>query len=72
MERGQPQSLRFIGRGSGVVPGGRPSSWLSFVTAPRTGWRVMRAPAAETGGASPVRDRDWVTHRAQAGERDTA
>ncbi|TVL90242.1 hypothetical protein CD790_22240 [Streptomyces sp. SAJ15] len=33
------------------------------VTAPRTSWRTMRAPATETPAPAPVRDPDWVTHR---------
>ncbi|CAK7288535.1 hypothetical protein SGPA1_70124 [Streptomyces misionensis JCM 4497] len=35
------------------------------VTAPRTSWRVMRAPATETRVSAPVRDPDWVANRSQ-------
>ncbi|MFB6791963.1 hypothetical protein ACFCWT_35490 [Streptomyces olivaceus] len=33
------------------------------VTAPRTSWRIMRAPAPETRAPAPVRDTDWVANR---------
>ncbi|WP_148592734.1 hypothetical protein [Streptomyces sp. WAC01526] len=42
------------------------------VTAPRTSWRIMRAPATETQAPAPVRDPDWVAHRAQADKGGTA
>ncbi|GAA2331272.1 hypothetical protein [Streptomyces cuspidosporus] len=35
------------------------------VTAPRTSWRVMRAPATEARGLAPVRDPDWVANRSR-------
>ncbi|MDX3070310.1 hypothetical protein PV518_50760 [Streptomyces sp. ND04-05B] len=35
------------------------------VTAPRTSWRVMRAPATETRVPVPVRDPDWVANRSR-------
>ncbi|MFB9523623.1 hypothetical protein ACFFTU_27115 [Streptomyces cremeus] len=31
-------------------------------TAPRTSWRIMRTPAAETQTPVRVRDPDWVAH----------
>ncbi|MFE7514256.1 hypothetical protein ACFU8I_23960 [Streptomyces sp. NPDC057540] len=33
------------------------------VTAPRTSWRMMRAPATEMRMPAPVRDPDWVANR---------
>jgi len=33
------------------------------VTAPRTSWRMMRAPATETPVPAPVRHPDWVANR---------
>ncbi|MFI9754284.1 hypothetical protein [Streptomyces collinus] len=33
------------------------------VTAPRTSWRIMRAPSTETRAPVPVRDPDWVANR---------
>ncbi|MFC9625012.1 hypothetical protein ACFTXM_35310 [Streptomyces sp. NPDC056930] len=39
------------------------------VTAPRTSWRIMRAPATERRAPAPVRDPDWVANRTQ-GERE--
>ncbi|MGW1007730.1 hypothetical protein [Streptomyces sp. NPDC002520] len=33
------------------------------VTAPRTSWRIMRAPATETRAPAPVRDPNWIAHR---------
>ncbi|MFJ3637608.1 hypothetical protein [Streptomyces sp. NPDC090112] len=38
------------------------------VTAPRTSWRIMRAPATETQTPAPVRDSDWVTDRDREGQ----
>ncbi|MFC9624821.1 hypothetical protein ACFTXM_34270 [Streptomyces sp. NPDC056930] len=35
------------------------------VTAPRTNWHIMRAPATETRAPAPVRDPDWVANRSQ-------
>ncbi|MFJ6694414.1 hypothetical protein [Streptomyces sp. NPDC091294] len=39
------------------------------VTAPRTSWRIMRAPTTETRAPTPARDPDWVANRRQ-GERE--
>lgn len=36
---------------------------VHVVTAPRTSWRTMRAPATETRASAPVRDPDWVANR---------
>ncbi|MGV9761673.1 hypothetical protein ACWDUC_38545 [Streptomyces tricolor] len=33
------------------------------VTAPRTSWRIMRAPATDAPVPVPVRDPDWVANR---------
>ncbi|WDM16528.1 hypothetical protein J3S85_36605 [Streptomyces lavenduligriseus] len=33
------------------------------VTAPRTSWRIMRAPATDAPVPAPVRDPDWVANR---------
>ncbi|WP_055606652.1 hypothetical protein [Streptomyces prasinus] len=38
---------------------------VHVVTAPRTSWRVMRAPATETRVLALVRDPDWVAHRSR-------
>ncbi|MET9551071.1 hypothetical protein ABZY36_38180 [Streptomyces sp. NPDC006627] len=35
------------------------------VTAPRTSWRIVRAPATETRAPTPVREPDWVANRSQ-------
>ncbi|OEJ93123.1 hypothetical protein [Streptomyces thermolilacinus] len=56
--------VRFIGawarggasRQTVVVP-------AHAVTAPRTSWRIMRAPATETQAPVPVRDPDWAANR---------
>jgi hypothetical protein len=45
---------------------------VHVVTAPRTSWRIMRAPATETQASAPVRDPDWVAHRTQADKGGTA
>ncbi|MGW2415967.1 hypothetical protein ACWCV5_27905 [Streptomyces tubercidicus] len=42
------------------------------VTAPRTSWRVMRAPATEARVPVPVRDPDWVAHRTHTDEGGAA
>jgi hypothetical protein len=44
------------------------------VTAPRTSWRIMRAPADETQAPvpAPVRDPDWVANRTQTAARNQA
>ncbi|GAA4694041.1 hypothetical protein [Streptomyces youssoufiensis] len=42
------------------------------VTAPRTSWRIMRAPTTETQTPTPVRDPDWVTDRTHHDKGDTA
>ncbi|MFP3119978.1 hypothetical protein [Streptomyces sp. Iso 434] len=36
------------------------------VTAPRTSWRIMRAPATETQAPVPVRDPNWLANRTRA------
>ncbi|MGY3206288.1 hypothetical protein [Streptomyces sp. TE5632] len=38
---------------------------VHVVTAPRTSWRVMRAPATETRVPASVRDPDWVANRSR-------
>ncbi|MFC7918274.1 hypothetical protein [Streptomyces sp. NPDC057386] len=38
---------------------------VHIVTAPRTSWRVMRAPATETRVPTPVRDPSWVANRSR-------
>ncbi|MFD8939941.1 hypothetical protein ACFV0R_32600 [Streptomyces sp. NPDC059578] len=40
------------------------------VTAPRSSWHIMRAPAADTPVPVPVRDPDWVAHRARSTRTD--
>ncbi|MFF1545967.1 hypothetical protein [Streptomyces sp. NPDC058291] len=40
------------------------------VTAPRTSWRIMRAPANETQAPTPVRDPDWVANRTRSTRTD--
>ncbi|MFI8170930.1 hypothetical protein ACIGAN_31940 [Streptomyces sp. NPDC085931] len=35
------------------------------VTATRTNWRVMRAPATETQAPTPARDPGWVANRSR-------
>jgi hypothetical protein len=42
------------------------------VTAPRTSWRIMRAPATETQAPTPVRDPDWVANRTHHDRGGTA
>ncbi|AYG78306.1 hypothetical protein DWB77_00413 [Streptomyces hundungensis] len=42
------------------------------VTAPRTSWRIMRAPATETRAPTPVRDPDWVANRTHHDKGGTA
>ncbi|MBK3646324.1 hypothetical protein [Streptomyces sp. MBT33] len=42
------------------------------VTAPRTSWRIMRAPAADTPVPVPVRDPDWVANRTHHDKGGTA
>ncbi|MFI8818036.1 MULTISPECIES: hypothetical protein [unclassified Streptomyces] len=42
------------------------------VTAPRTSWRIMRAPATETRAPTPVRDPDWAAHRTHHDKGGTA
>ncbi|GAA1345877.1 hypothetical protein GCM10009647_090480 [Streptomyces sanglieri] len=39
---------------------------VHVVTASRTSWRIMRAPATETRAPAPVRDPGWGAHRTQA------
>ncbi|WP_076681874.1 transposase [Streptomyces alfalfae] len=38
---------------------------VHVVTAPRTSWRIMRAPATTTEPTAPVRDPDWVANRSR-------
>ncbi|MGI5532560.1 hypothetical protein ACQEVX_35865 [Streptomyces syringium] len=45
---------------------------VHVVTAPRTSWRIMRAPATTTGATAPVRDPDWVAHRTRGDKGGTA
>ncbi|WP_328741401.1 hypothetical protein OG436_00070 [Streptomyces caniferus] len=45
---------------------------VHVVTAPRTSWRIMRAPATETWVPAPVRDPDWVAHRTHHDKGGTA
>ncbi len=42
------------------------------VTAPRTSWRIMRAPATGTQAPTPVRDPDWVANRTHHDKGGTA
>ncbi|MES4909436.1 MULTISPECIES: hypothetical protein [unclassified Streptomyces] len=42
------------------------------VTAPRTNWRIMRAPVSDTKTPTPVRDPDWVAHRTRTDKEGTA
>ncbi len=42
------------------------------VTAPRTSWRIMRAPATDTSVPAPVRDPDWVANRTRHDKGGTA
>jgi hypothetical protein len=35
---------------------------VHVVTAPRTSWRIMRAPATEAQASMPVRDPDWAAN----------
>ncbi|MGA5428258.1 hypothetical protein ACPCVL_15880 [Streptomyces koyangensis] len=44
---------------------------VHVVTAPRTSWRILRTPAADTAVPAPVRDPDWVAHRTRADEGGT-
>ncbi len=43
---------------------------VHVVTAPRTSWRIMRAPATETRVSAPVRDPDWVANRTRSTRTD--
>ncbi|MEV1049011.1 hypothetical protein [Streptomyces sp. NPDC049916] len=38
---------------------------VHVATAPRTSWRILRTPAADTTVPVPVRDLDWVANRRQ-------
>lgn len=44
---------------------------VHVATAPRTSWRIMRAPAADTTVPVPVHDPDWVAHRTRTDEGGT-
>ncbi|MET9535638.1 hypothetical protein ABZY02_34655 [Streptomyces sp. NPDC006649] len=52
---------RSVGPGRHRAAGRR--RLVHVVTAPRTSWRIMRAPAADTTVPVPVRDPDWVANR---------
>ncbi|MFE7514265.1 hypothetical protein ACFU8I_24005 [Streptomyces sp. NPDC057540] len=41
------------------------------VTAPRTSWRIMRAPATDALVPVPVRDPDWVANRTRTEQGGT-
>ncbi|MFF3177904.1 hypothetical protein ACFVQ0_35395 [Streptomyces sp. NPDC057900] len=47
---------------------------VHVVTAPRTSWRIMRAPATETRVPvpAPVRDPEWVANRTRTDKGGTA
>ncbi|MEU2358663.1 hypothetical protein ABZ599_37845 [Streptomyces misionensis] len=45
---------------------------VHVVTAPRTSWRVMRAPATEARVPTPVRDPGWVANRTRTDKGGTA
>ncbi|WP_079408597.1 hypothetical protein [Streptomyces sp. 3211] len=45
---------------------------VHVVTAPRTSWRIMHAPAAATRAPAPVRDPDWAAQRTRTDQGDTA
>ncbi|MFF4935117.1 hypothetical protein ACFY2H_40715 [Streptomyces griseofuscus] len=57
------------------VPGGAARQavvvLVHAVTAPRTSWRIMRAPANETQAPTPVRDPDWVANRTRTDKGGT-
>ncbi|WP_078872220.1 hypothetical protein [Streptomyces sp. NRRL S-337] len=56
--------VRFTGAWVRGGPGRQAVVVLAHVvTAPRTSWRIMRAPATETQALAPVRDPDWVANR---------
>ncbi|MFF2927132.1 hypothetical protein ACFVTP_32805 [Streptomyces celluloflavus] len=44
---------------------------VHVVTAPRTSWRIMRAPATDTPVPTPVRDPDWVANRTRTDKGGT-
>ncbi|MFB6990873.1 hypothetical protein ACFC0C_25060 [Streptomyces sp. NPDC056178] len=44
---------------------------VHVVAAPRTSWRIMRAPATETRVPAPVRDPDWGANRARREHEQT-
>ncbi|MFC0602232.1 hypothetical protein [Streptomyces palmae] len=41
------------------------------VTAPRTSWRIMRAPATDAPLPVSLRDPDWITNRTRTDKGDT-
>ncbi|MFG2979458.1 hypothetical protein ACGFYY_41540 [Streptomyces sp. NPDC048331] len=45
---------------------------VHVVTAPRTSWRIMHAPATDTRAPTPVRDPDWAAQRTRTDQGDTA
>jgi hypothetical protein len=56
--------VRFIGAWARGGAGRQAVVVLAHaVTAPRTSWRIMRAPATETRAPVPVRDSDWLANR---------
>ncbi|MCX4564740.1 hypothetical protein OHA02_52655 [Streptomyces phaeochromogenes] len=42
------------------------------VTAPRTSWRLLRAPPTEARVPAPVRDPNWVTNRTRKDKQEGA
>ncbi|MEV7160299.1 hypothetical protein AB0N77_37775 [Streptomyces misionensis] len=44
---------------------------VHVVTAPRTSWRVMRAPATDVPVLAPTRDPDWVANRTRTDKGGT-
>lgn len=44
---------------------------VHVVTAPRTSWRVMRAPATNASVSAPVRDPDWGANRTRTDKGGT-
>ncbi|MFE2116918.1 hypothetical protein ACFXAY_26395 [Streptomyces microflavus] len=59
----------------GVGPGRRRAAGRRrpgpLVTEPRTSWRIMRAPAADTTVPVPVRDPDSTAHHTRADKGGT-
>ncbi|TXC99778.1 hypothetical protein [Streptomyces sp. ISID311] len=57
--------VRFTGAWARDGAGRQVVVLVHAVTAPRTSWRVMRAPATETRAPAPVRDPDWGTNHSR-------